>query len=101
MFRQGDVLIIPAAAIPAGAQRQRIEGRIVLAEGEATGHAHALYEPEKVSLWAAANDERYLEVVRPTALRHEEHAPIDLAPGLYRVVRQYEYTPEDIRRVAD
>jgi hypothetical protein len=32
---------------------------------------------------------------------HEEHQPITLEPGIYRVWQQREYTPEAIRRVVD
>jgi hypothetical protein len=35
----------------------------------------------------------YLELIEPGELRHEEHAPITLAPGKYRVIRQREYQP--------
>jgi len=32
---------------------------------------------------------------------HEEHGPISLEPGTYRVWIQREYSPEAIRRVLD
>lgn len=111
MFRQGDVLLIACAAIPDGAKDVTPKGRIVIAEGEVTGHAHAVY-PEvdqerprakprmPARLWDAGA-ERFLQVVAPTALKHEEHAPVQLPPGNYQVVHQREYSPEEIRRVAD
>jgi hypothetical protein len=38
----------------------------------------------------------------PTAtLTHEEHAPVTLTTGYYRVWRQREYSPEEIRVVRD
>jgi hypothetical protein len=43
MYRQGDVLIIPVRSIPE--QRDLIEredGRVIVARGEVTGHAHAI-----------------------------------------------------------
>ena len=41
-FRQGDVLVIPVATIPASAQEvQPRNGRLIVAEGEATGHHHS------------------------------------------------------------
>jgi hypothetical protein len=43
----------------------------------------------------------YLRVTRATRIMHEEHGPIDLPVGDYRVRRQVEYTPEGWRRVAD
>ena len=107
LFRQGDVLIELVAALPAGAKDVTAEDRIVLAYGEATGHAHAIYEPQtetkpqgKARLWDAGA-ERYLQVIEKTSLNHEEHAPIVLEPGIYRVGQQREYSPEEIRHVAD
>lgn len=45
-IRQGDVYLIPVAALPAGCKPIQPEGgrRFVLAHGEVTGHAHAIYE---------------------------------------------------------
>lgn len=44
----------------------------------------------------------YVRVTAPHArIVHEEHGPITLTTGLYRVVRQREYTPTAIRNVAD
>jgi hypothetical protein len=107
IFRQGDVLLELVAAIPQGAKDVTAPDRIVLAYGEATGHAHAVHEPltrktpeGKARLWDAGA-ERYLQVLEKTALKHEEHAPVELDPGIYRVVQQVEYSPEEIRNVAD
>jgi hypothetical protein len=43
----------------------------------------------------------FLEVMRPTQIIHQQHHPIELPAGCYRVIRQREYTPEAIREVAD
>jgi len=102
MYRQGDVLIIPVSP----AECPHITGLIpntprgvVLAEGEATGHAHVLdhgelYHTEDSML-------RVLNLQGPANLLHEEHAPVQLPKGLYLVRRQREYTPEENRQVAD
>lgn len=107
MFRQGDVALVLVSAIPASAKDVTPDDRIVLAYGEVTGHAHALYEPQteakpegKARLWNAGT-ERFLQVITTTALKHEEHSAIELPPGVYKVVQQREYTPEAIRNVAD
>jgi hypothetical protein len=43
MMRQGDVLIVPVSSLPAGLEPvKREKGRVVLAHGEVTGHAHAI-----------------------------------------------------------
>ena len=96
MVRQGDVLLVAVEAIPDDAVEQpRDESRrVVLAYGEVTGHAHSLHEPG-VSMLCAANQEVFLRVVEPSNLVHEEHDRIAIPPGLYRVVRQREWTDED------
>lgn len=97
MFRQGDVLLIPREPLSDEQRRwcrpvARDRDRIVLAEGEATGHAHAV-SSHRAELWDFAGS-RILEVEEPVVLSHEEHAPIAVDPGLYRVVvqREHDYT---------
>jgi hypothetical protein len=101
--RQGDVLVIAVDGIPADAALVvRDGGRVVLAYGEVTGHAHAIRARE-ASLLELGPD-RYLRVSAPVTLEHEEHAAIGLPPGTYRVVIQREYVPGPVpasRRVAD
>jgi hypothetical protein len=98
--RQGDVFIERCAT-----PRSKLEpvpaeaGRVILAHGEATGHAHAL--PMADAALFARGAERFLRVVRETELQHDEHAPVRLTPGYFRVTIQREYSPEGIRNVAD
>jgi hypothetical protein len=106
-FRQGDVFIRrigDSAKIPKDFEPvKQDKGRVVLAYGEVTGHAHALKGTD-AKLWRKAGDvtKAFLEVTKKeTVLKHEEHAPITLEEGFYEVVRQREYTPEEIRMVAD
>jgi hypothetical protein len=101
--RQGDVLVIAATGIPEDAVPvARDHGRVVLAYGEVTGHAHAIAGRGATLL--EHGPERYLRVTSAVTLDHEEHAAIDLPPGEYRVVIQREYVPgpvPDSRRVVD
>ena len=102
MFRQGDVLVerVKGKKAPKGAEAVPLDaGRVVLAYGELTGHAHAL-PGELVSMYRWQGDV-LIEVKAATALRHEEHDPIPLGPGLYKVTRQREYRPEAPVWVAD
>lgn len=104
IYRQGDVLIREIANLPKGAKAKKNEGRIVLAYGEVTGHAHAIAEREATEYTmadAAGAVKRFLKVVSEATVRHEEHAPIELPAGFYEIVQQREYTPEEIRNVAD
>lgn len=98
-LRQGDVLLVPVDEIPGVARPlRRAGGRVVLAEGEVTGHAHAIRSSAAALL--GTDDERYLRVAAPVSLDHEEHGPIAIAPGTYRVVIQREYVPPEISPVA-
>lgn len=99
-LRQGDVLLVRVGRIPQSAREQEAKGRIVLAHGEATGHAHTV-DGERAKLSRTDGGVTYLTVAQLTEVLHQEHAPVTLKPGKYKVVRQREYTPEAIRSVAD
>jgi hypothetical protein len=100
-YRQGDVGLQKVDFLPKNVAEVSLGERIVLAYGEATGHAHAIERPAgKARLWDAGA-ERFLQVIAPVALRHEEHAPITLEVGIYKIVQQREYTPAENRRVRD
>lgn len=104
MYRQGDVMIRAIAEVPAAAKDVTPKDRIVLAYGEVTGHAHAIApsEAREFSMADAAGAvRRFLSVVKEAVVRHEEHAPIPLPPGAYEIVIQREYSPSEIRTVAD
>lgn len=90
--RQGDVLLVPVTSIPAAVSEvPRDRGRVILAYGEVTGHAHAIAAPE-ATLLTTADNERFLRLVGAVDLVHEEHATIAVAPGQYRVVIHREWT---------
>jgi hypothetical protein len=95
MIRQGDVLLIAVEKIPGNSEllARDARNRVVLALGEATGHVHALHE-SGVQMLRAANSDEFLRVTETALLRHEEHTPISVPPGLYRVVRQREFVRE-------
>jgi len=106
-FRQGDVLIVPLNDKPNYDKMERTSKKgqpVVLAEGEATGHAHRIM-PEKNEDAAALfmkDGQTFLQVTAEEAkLVHEEHDMHLLPAGDYEVVRQREYTPEEIRTVLD
>lgn len=101
ILRQGDVLLVRVASIPKGGRVvARDNGRIVLAYGEVTGHSHAIAD-EEVTMLEVDHGIHYLDVQMEAFLKHEEHATIPLSKGFYRVIRQREYAPEQIRNVAD
>lgn len=99
--RQGDVLIeetgqrVPAGAVP----RARENGRVVLAHGEVTGHAHAVADQD-AELYDVG-DVMLLEVDHLSDVRHDEHGAVTLTPTTHEVIRQSEYTPAAIVNVGD
>ena len=98
LFRHGDVLIETVSKIPQGAKRL---SHRTLAHGELTGHSHQVCEKEMATLWQEAG-ELFLEIRgKQATVVHQEHAPIELPKGSYRVWRQREYTPERIVVVRD
>jgi hypothetical protein len=105
MYRQGDVLLQPVteADLPGGlVPAPRDSGRMVLARGEATGHAHVMTGAGLTLLCLPDDLETmFLHVTGYGRLGHEEHAPIGVPAGYYRVIRQREYVPGAVRPVAD
>ena len=82
---QGDVMLYPVDAIPGGAE-VKAGDRHVLALGEITGHSHVL---ERAQM-AVLEGERYVEVQEGGALYHEDHGPIAVPAGTYKVIQQQE-----------
>jgi hypothetical protein len=101
IYRQGDVLFKQVKAIPEGG-KIRNSGHIL--EGEVTGHIHKiapaqLAEAELLDcgagLFMSVSAEGGVSIV------HEDHHTLVLPPGNYEIVRQREYSPEEIRNVRD
>ncbi len=111
VYAQGDLLIervtdmLPTGPIVDPAT----DGSMVLAEGEATGHRHAIHD--RVTMFRDDGLARdipaglyvgHVIVDAPSAkLEHDEHDPITLPRGTYRVRRQRELEPKDARVVVD
>lgn len=113
LYRQGDVLLVEvtdAAAVGEWTTREHA-GTLVLAHGEATGHAHVIRSQRAVLAEqrhpASRAQPRELHLVvhgeEAVALEHEEHDSLLIPPGVYRLIRQREYVPGPVpeRRVAD
>lgn len=114
-FRQGDVMLRRVNKLPRGCEKvgptevRSVGGSgpipaVVLAHGEVTGHAHALDARECVEYTkadAAGAVSRFLEVFKRAEVKHEEHATHNVPEGFYEIIRQREYSPEEIRQVAD
>ena len=95
MYRQGDLLFTTIDQLPEGLSLQDDN---VIVRGEATGHAHRLQAGRVLQ---DAQGSLFLEVLAATQVVHQEHHPIYLETGYYRVTRQREYIPGAIRTVMD
>jgi hypothetical protein len=100
IYRQGDVLLRKSRKGKDLKPLAPVQGRVILAYGEVTGHCHAL-DAALAELFEDKDGRLYLRAEAGATLTHEEHAAIALPPGWYEVVRQREYHPEAIRRVSD
>lgn len=107
IYRQGDILIERAEKLKPSKSATR-ESHTVLAEGEATGHLHQVVatatdtdDIPPAALFTEPDGTRVLIVDRECDVTHPEHSTIPLKPGAYIIGRQREYSPEEIRQVAD
>lgn len=98
-LQQGDV-IIQKAKLPTGIKK--IDTNI-LQEGEHTGHAHRLWGNGYTVFENPSTKQKYLKIVKPVALRHEEHKEFNIPAGDYeiRIVREYDHFEEEMRNVMD
>lgn len=101
-IRQGDLLFIRQEAAPDGVRLTPRDTTVIL-NGETTGHAHRLVAGAVLD---SADGKTWLEIPADVAggvtqVVHEEHNAVTLTPGVWLVVRQREYSPEEIRLVED
>ena len=101
MIVQGDVFFTKTKKLPEGAKARKQNKRgFVIAEGESTGHAHVvdddieLYEKKGVL---------YLKTEKEVQVQHEEHKPVTIGKGIWKVgiVREYDPFKEEERPVED
>lgn len=99
----GDVLLF-MEALPENFELMEKCTEPVLAYGEATGHLHMLFSDGEVDLRECKKtNQKYLRLVEPATLKHQEHNPIQLPPGTYRIgiQKEYDHFDEEIRSVID
>ena len=113
LYRQGDLLFRRLKRKPWDAGKLK-KGKIIL-EGEATGHAHKLDDDSDAELYdwlevrsfsdigprRIKSNRCHLRIVSRSKIVHDEHAPVELDPGWYEIVRQREFDGKDIRVVTD
>lgn len=118
--RQGDVALLYTDKKVAGKKAlPREKGRLVLAHGEVTGHTHGidakgakLYlddatiaRPDMMArlltLGGGVMPDAELRAPAGTEITHDEHGPVVTKERGYTVRRQIEYSPAELRSVAD
>lgn len=97
-YRQGDVGLYERDSIPEGFKKEK--GNIV-ALGETTFHKHQFVEGD-YQFWTNGKT-RYIEVITPSRISHEEHLPQVILPGVYEQIqeREYSYADEEMKTVLD
>lgn len=114
-YQQGDVLLKKIAELPTDLEKL---DDLVLQHGETTGHMHQFDKGSPVTVYRSKhdrvikanntdtitpNESKYIMVENVAYLRHEEHKPIAVPPGIYEIdiVREFDYEEMEMRRVID
>jgi hypothetical protein len=98
--QQGDVLIKVIDRIPNDAIKLN---HGCLAEGEATGHHHSLTNLG-LAILLQKNNDLYLKVIgKEVQVTHQEHDPVTIRKGNYKIeiVREYDPFANEARNVID
>ena len=111
-IRQGDVLLVRTSK---SSEKDHVEvpregGRLVLALGETSLHAHVIRAQGARLLYREGISDRVLTTVEQCLLELEggesapgvpRHAPVTVPPGTYIVRTQREWTGEEVRNARD
>lgn len=101
-IQHGDVLLEKVAKLPGGCRRVKPRnGRLIIAEGEATGHTHTI-TADKAALYELRG-ELYVEVAEPVTIDHQEHKSLPIPEGIYTIgrVKEHDYLQDMERQVID
>jgi hypothetical protein len=103
LYQQGDVLlkVVKKVDLSKAKKVERESGRLILAHGEVTGHAHAVLE-EGVELFEV-DGVLYCKAKEAFEVKHEEHKTVKVPPGTYEVhrVKEYDHFAEEAKQVRD
>lgn len=99
-FQQGDVLGRKLETMPKGKAVIVSSGRCVLAHGE-SGHSHVIEDDEAELI--QIGERMLLKLTKAATVKHEEHKPISLSPGIWEIgrVQEYDYFSRMARSVQD
>lgn len=75
-------------AMPDGVQTVLAKGHCVLAHGE-HGHSHVIEDDDAELI--QIGERMLLTLTKPATVKHAEHRPIQLSPGIWEIGRVKEY----------
>jgi hypothetical protein len=98
--QQGDVLLRKLASMPDGLSQSVAKLRCVLAHGE-SGHSHVVESNDAELI--QIGERMLLKLDKAATVKHEEHGPIRLAPGIWEIgrVREFDWFSKMERQVID
>lgn len=99
-YEQGDVVMKKIEALPKG--DAAVQSDRVLAWGEVTGHKHQVVNEPGVEVLRIM-DRLYVKALKEFTVRHEEHDPVVVPPGIWEIgiVRETDWLTRTVRKVAD
>lgn len=104
-LQQGDVLLSLVSELPGQSKVIQDKRGLVLAEGEHTGHYHAITSSAGLDLLEAPDKTRFVRNSTKTSavLTHQEHKPVTIPPGIWQIgiVREKDWFSEMVRPVID
>ena len=93
LHRQGDVGFLKIEELPLKLKKKKDN---VIVYGEVTGHAHRLIDG---SIHKDDDGQMYLITKDTAHVVHEEHNTVKLEKGYWKILRQREYTSQDMTRL--
>jgi len=89
-FQQGDVIGKKLTELPNLKGAVVTRKRLVLAHGE-SGHSHVIEDDEAELI--QIGERMLLKLTKAATVKHEEHKPITLSPGVWEIgrVREFNY----------
>ena len=98
--QQGDVLLKKLNSLPEGDRKLLSRSRCILAHGE-SGHSHVIEQDDAELIEIGGRMILMLE--KEAVLKHEEHKPQTLSPGIWEIgrVREKDWFQDMVRTVCD
>jgi len=105
IYRHGDVLFKKVKSLTSdqcNGEKTADDIAGVVQPGESTGHAHVIEDMTGVELLSGWRG-RFVRAEKEFTIKHEEHKPLTLPAGSYRIriAREYDYLRDAPTRVVD